>query len=855
MSHTRLTLLLSLSLLFALPSWAAGGDSISYFTSIVGKFNRVFPQEKVYLHLDNTGYFVGETIWIKAYQTCTSNDSLGGRSDVVYVELVDAMGYVTHTARIKMHNGTGIGQIQLKDNEQGGFFEIRAYTRYMLNWGKDAIFSRVIPIFEKPREEGNYQSPVLLNKYMDAKSSNDKTPKRKALNIKFYPEGGHLVQGLKTRVAFELTDKSGRGVQAGCVLKAGDRELMRTQTGSDGRGIVTCTHDIHLPDQELTLTAISSDGQHDDFSLPVAETSGVAVSVDMLQKNTIDIDLASSNDLQGQTVGVTLLNNGKIYFCEEHALPGNKPLQLSINRKRMKEGVSQLTIIDGHGRILASRMLFVFPHTHVAPITVKVDSVAGRIITMSATTVPNTTFSMAVRDAGDDTNGNDLNAASWLLLSSDLKGYIQHPNYYLESDDDEHRRATDLLMMVQGWRRYNFRMMEGKENFAFDYPAERHMILNGRIYPEKKKLSPANINLSLVLTRGNGDDVLRGNTTTDRLGRYAFTVPDCWGDDWQMYITTTQNEKRLQYRIGIDRQFSPPTRQYSLMEQEPIELSNPMISLQEAINRGDLSIGVDSSHLLQQVNVTARRRRNRNFWERVDVGASKSSLYYNCLYDADAILDKGLPMPSLVDYLKQKNPNFNGNDNISGFTQNENWTDNFLSDGLSYGHRPIVWFVNNHFTCATGARLKNQQPNDHLARSEAPGVRFMSEEFPLSMDEAGSVYIDPRDHNDGFSNLLGTYAVYVYVYTNNSHAHRNKQNGFRYTYFHALNDPETYEQTELQGILPGADFRRTLYWNPNITTDAQGHASFDVVANSTCRELNYSAEGITRDGHVVVSQP
>ena len=55
------------------PIHAAENDSISYFTNIAGKFNHVFPQEKLYLHLDNTGYFIGETLWFKVYQVCSNN--------------------------------------------------------------------------------------------------------------------------------------------------------------------------------------------------------------------------------------------------------------------------------------------------------------------------------------------------------------------------------------------------------------------------------------------------------------------------------------------------------------------------------------------------------------------------------------------------------------------------------------------------------------------------------------------------------------------------------------------------------------------------------------------------------------
>ena len=97
------------------PIHAAENDSISYFTKIVGKFNHVFPQEKLYLHLDNTGYFIGETLWFKVYQVCSSNDSLGGRSNIAYVELYNTTGEMEKQVKVKLNHGVGMGQIKLDD--------------------------------------------------------------------------------------------------------------------------------------------------------------------------------------------------------------------------------------------------------------------------------------------------------------------------------------------------------------------------------------------------------------------------------------------------------------------------------------------------------------------------------------------------------------------------------------------------------------------------------------------------------------------------------------------------------------------------------------------------------------------
>nr|MCR4837126.1 hypothetical protein [Bacteroidaceae bacterium] len=53
------------------------------------RFNLYSPQEKVYLHFDNTGYFKGEYIRFKAYVTRCDTERKTDLSHVLYVELVN----------------------------------------------------------------------------------------------------------------------------------------------------------------------------------------------------------------------------------------------------------------------------------------------------------------------------------------------------------------------------------------------------------------------------------------------------------------------------------------------------------------------------------------------------------------------------------------------------------------------------------------------------------------------------------------------------------------------------------------------------------------------------------------------
>ena len=71
------------------------------------QFNHVLPQETVYMHFDNTGYFVGEKMWYKAYVVSSDGDSLTQKSGVLYVELLDSLGVVvdTHVLKVSMKCG------------------------------------------------------------------------------------------------------------------------------------------------------------------------------------------------------------------------------------------------------------------------------------------------------------------------------------------------------------------------------------------------------------------------------------------------------------------------------------------------------------------------------------------------------------------------------------------------------------------------------------------------------------------------------------------------------------------------------------------------------------------------------
>lgn len=141
-----------LLLIIGIPTFMQGGDSI-YAPQ---------HQEKVYLHFDQSDYFLEETIWFKAYITDESNRPTD-ISRILYVELVSPEGGVVDTFKGKIENGESCGQLHLDSAYLSGMFEVRAYTRYMMNFGEDNYFSRVFPVYDMATD-GNYHLRTMLDR-------------------------------------------------------------------------------------------------------------------------------------------------------------------------------------------------------------------------------------------------------------------------------------------------------------------------------------------------------------------------------------------------------------------------------------------------------------------------------------------------------------------------------------------------------------------------------------------------------------------------------------------------------------------------------------------------------------------
>ncbi|HTI61011.1 MAG TPA: hypothetical protein VL525_18450, partial [Mucilaginibacter sp.] len=176
--------------LFSCFSAAAQIDS-AFLSRATATLTRQPAQEKIYLHLDKPNYAFGDTIWYKAYTVIGQKHQLSALSGVLYVELISPKDSLVTRQALPLASGVSWSEIPLEHNLKQGTYRLRAYTRWMQNKPEyiDEQKIRIGGIAPQTTNKATTEQP----------------------DIQFFPEGGELVNGVRSRVAVKCTGTNGLG--------------------------------------------------------------------------------------------------------------------------------------------------------------------------------------------------------------------------------------------------------------------------------------------------------------------------------------------------------------------------------------------------------------------------------------------------------------------------------------------------------------------------------------------------------------------------------------------------------------------------------------------------------------------
>ncbi len=823
------------------------GNRLNSFTQHFATFAREYPQEKAYLHFDNTAYFLGETIWFKAYVVTAERNNLSPLSKTLYTELVTPEGNIVTTKKFKIENGQCHGEFQLPDSMYSGFYEVRAYTRYMLNQEKEYLFSRVFPVYEKPKKAGEYNLRKIRERYYSQRVPGQRKvyEQKGALMMTFYPEGGNLVIGLKSKVAFKATGKEGENaIVSGEVLDAAGNKVSELETTYLGMGTFEFTPGVG----KYTAKVRYNDKEY-SFELPQALATGYAMTADNTDNEKINLLIQKSPQLKADTLGISVSCRGKLYATDQITMGEENMTALSIPCRLLPSGVSQITLFNRAGEVLSDRLVFV-NHNSQMKITAGQDkrsyqpfekvNMDFQLNDMKGIPVE-TTFSVAVRDAAFSTyNPYNDNILSNLLLSSELKGYIENPGYYFESDDPARRAALDLLMLTQGWSRYVWKEMAGVTKHEVKHPIEKSLVIEGHVLSLTKKKPKPNVEVLMFITLPDSTSQ-RGTCVTDKDGRFNFALSDFKGKA-KLTLQTKENGKRTENNIVLDRMFSPEYKVYSYQEKlspESVILHKDSIFIKEDTLKTDLAneITIDKrqqetkllmdkkTHRLKEVVVKGKKK-----FKREGEGMRNASVVYDVEKTVDEMIDKGEDEPmTVLDYIHRINPFFTY-DIDAGYTYVKG----------RYKTKGVLFCLNNvSLMDSIDSDTKPLCNYERLSDFSANEI----ETITVSETDGTSLIYEPIRLKRGDE-------VVIFIYTNKNLIRRNtlvgirqtKLNGYAYTkeFFHPNYD---------KALLPDEkDYRRTLYWNPDVKTDSNGKATICFFNNGSCKAMNLSAETVTEKG-------
>ena len=849
--------------------------TLSSYVIKTAQFNQLCPQEKVYVHFDNTAYFQGDVIWFSAYVVNASTGA-PAPSKVLYVDLLSPTGTLLRQVKLKVVDGRCHGSIPLVDSAvedavalrgalsyPSGFYEVRAYTLNMLNFGSYGIFSRVLPVYQMPEEEGNWEQTVLNTSIAPWNvSDRPKSDDTKEVNVSFYPEGGTLVQGIPCRVAFKAVDEHGQGLPVIGVIKDEEgvgEDLALLSTLWDGMGAFTFT-----PTKKHHTARFTYEGKNYTFTLPEAATEGYALQVDNLSGQQLKGVLTAVGDKKKpveEVIGLSLLCECKpCAFDTIHAIVDDNiaSYAFSVPTTTLPTGVHQLTLFSVGGDVLAQRLVFINNGIHAATVTASMDKstyapFAPMNMHLVATNTDGsplqTSLSVSVRDAHDYGTDASTDFLTDKLLSSELKGFIHHPEAYFT---DNKTRALDLLMMTQGWTRYNWRQMAQVEPFTINHYVEDGLVLDGTLLTRMKGNPYPEASVTMKIYSPDRQNVQQTTVVTDENGRFGFSVEEFEGR-WDMFLSARKDDKPLDARMRLDRSARPDLRAY-----EPSELYLPEHKvidddfLAKTPVRQQIQSDPDSVFHLDEVEIEGRRKY-------IDYMTFKA---FDAEEDTEYQLDCGNFTEKVSDYLMEKGYDLDVSrydgvvpDSIRIREDFISWT---LNQCLLNSHR-VLWYLHDeHRNLALSAFTPGFDMDMEDIKSiivyDSPTI---FESMPVVREtltiEQITALRSRGKLDDGTPVPPGLYVIDINMYPSTERRARAK--GTRQTTFRGFDEPaEFYAPTYPDGPIVGdKDYRRTLYWNPDLRTDANGQADVLLYNNGYSRSFTVSAQGITESGIPVVT--
>ena len=380
-------------------------------------------------------------------------------------------------------------------------------------------------------------------------------PAKETFDIQFLPEGGELIAGIPQRVAFKAVRSNGDPAEVhGFLLNNRNDTVARFRSEHNGMGsfvLSAQSGEQYRAETFCDTLAVSS-------SLPAVKEHACALQVvrrDQDIRYRILGELPQGAILVGHMRGI----------C--NILTPIDPKQSAgiIKTDSLQEGILHLLLVDNFGHPRTERLIYIHKPGQTPLVSALADkpeyAARERVkvdLSLSQDGKPlSGCFSVSITDAhAVKADSLEENIRSFLLLSSDLKGYIHDPEYYFLDDSPLRLYHLDLVMMTHGWRRFPTDNLFRPAPFAPKFFLEHGQFFSGQVNNMVGK-GVKEATLTAFAVRGEGTNDKAFTTTTDSAGHFLFEGLDF--QDTTVFMIPFYNKRgRIPYDIQFDKSYYRP---------------------------------------------------------------------------------------------------------------------------------------------------------------------------------------------------------------------------------------------------------------------------------------------------------
>lgn len=618
-------------------------------------------------------------------------------------------------------------------------------------------------------------------------------------DVKFFPEGGALLSIPHQNVAFKVQGADGFSKEVeGFLFNSKGDTLTNFRSEHNGMGIFTMNP---VDNETYYVTARTNDSITKRFDLPAIEPKGISIAMSHYkQEIRYEIQKTAATEWP-QKLFLLAHTRGKLAILQ----PINPERTFGkMNDSLFTEGITHFMLIDQQGNALSERLVFVPDHkpnqwqiTADQPTYGKREKVSLQIAAKDNEGNPvEGTFSVSITDRKSiQPDSLADNILSNLLLTSDLKGYVEDPAYYFLNQDARTLRSIDYLMMTHGWRRHKIENVLRTPSLNFTNYIEKGQTISGRIMG----FFGANVKKGPICVLAPKYNII-ATTETDEKGQ--FIVNTSFRDS-TTFLVQARTKKGF---AGVDILMDPP--QYPVATHKAPYFNGAATFMEDYLmNTRDQYYmeGGMRVYNLKEVTVTAKRER-----------PSSKSIYTGGINTYTVEEDRLQGYGQTAFDAASRLPSVTITNGSEIHIRNNSEPAIIVIDDIVYEDASDI--------------LKDIQVSDMSSISLLRGADAV---ILGPRASGGAVVITLKDPR----NLPARPAQGIITYTPLGYSESVE-------FYHP-----TYDTPEKKNA-QRSDFRSTVYWNPELRLDAEGKATIEYYTPDSTAPEDIIIEGVDKNGKV-----